>query len=146
MRKCIVIALCVLLLISAMPVYAAEPAPAGETAPADGITCVTELIVENQNARSAERTATRRDTFYDGDTVIAVIAFQATFRFDGNSVNVIAMSVTETDTYEGWSYKQTSFTSSGGTVTLEGKLTKWLIFNSAFTMSMTCDKNGTISY
>lgn len=41
--------------------------------------------------------------------------------------------------------KQTSFTSSGGTVTLEGKLTKLLILNDPFTMTLTCDKNGNIS-
>lgn len=149
MKKGILIALCLILLANSVPVYAAEAtssAIAEETAPSSEITSVDRLIIENSNARTNEKTATREKTFYDGDTVIAVIAFRATFRYDGSSVSVVSKTVTQTDTYEGWSYKQTSFTSSGGTVTLEGKLTKWLIFNSPFTMGMTCDKDGNISF
>lgn len=44
------------------------------------------------------------------------------------------------------STETTLFTFSGGTVTWEGKLAKWLIFNSSFTMGMTCDANGNISF
>ncbi len=54
--------------------------------------------------------------------------------------------MTNTDTYNGWSYIQDSLTSSGGTVTLNGKLTKWLILSNSFTMTLTCDANGNISY
>lgn len=78
--------------------------------------------------------------------MIAVIAFTATYRFDGTSVSVVEKTVTQTDTYGGWGYKQTLFSSSGGTVTLEGKLSKWLVFNNSISMSMTCDKNGNITY
>lgn len=111
----------------------------------NGITITTEIIDETQG-RATDKTYTRRDTFDDDGTIIAIIAITATYRYDGTSVSVVSKSVTQADTYEGWSYTQKSFTSSGGTVTLSGKLSKLLIFNSSFTMSMTCDKNGNITY
>ena len=77
---------------------------------------------------------------------MAIIAFSATYRYDGSSVSVISKTVIQTDVYNGWTFTQKSFTSSGGTVTLTGKLSKWLIFNNSISMSMTCDKNGNISY
>ena len=40
---------------------------------------------------------------------------------------------------------QNSFTESGGTITLDAKLTKLLVFNIPFTISITCDANGKIS-
>ena len=83
--------------------------------------------------------------FYNG-VVIGVIAMKGTFRYDGSTVSVASKSVTQTDTYEGWSYKQNSFTSSGGTVTLDAKLTKLIFLNIPFTMMLSCDKDGNISY
>lgn len=119
----------------------------GEEQLDNGLT-VTREVVEYAQARTTYgKTAVYRDTFRDGDTVIAIIAFEATFHYDGTTVSVASKSVTQTDTYGGWSFKQSSFTSSGGSVTLAGKLTKWLIFNtSSFTMTLICDKNGNISY
>ena len=76
---------------------------------------------------------------------IGIIAFQATFSYNGDSAYVTSKAVIQTDTYDGWSYKQTSFITTGNTVTLEGKLTKLLILNDPFTMSLTCDKDGNIS-
>lgn len=110
----------------------------------DGVTVKDEVIVYAQG-RATDKTAVRRQTFTKNDTVIGVIAFQATYRYDGSTVSVVSKSVTQTDTYEGWSYKQSSFTSSGGTVALEGKLSKWLILNVSVSMSLTCDKNGNLS-
>lgn len=130
-----------------LPTYATEQAEviySEEIILEDGITIKDEIIVYSQ-ARSSNITATRQKTLTRDDTVIGIIAFKATFRYDGNTVSVVSKSVTQTDTYDGWSYTQNSFTSSGGTVTLEGKLTKWLILNTSFTMSLTCDKNGTLS-
>lgn len=60
------------------------------------------------------------------------------------TVSVISKSVTQTDTYEGWNYVETSFTSSGGTVALAGKLTKLLIMRTSFTIGLECDANGNI--
>lgn len=103
-------------------------------------------VIEHSQARATGKTVTRRSTIKDGDTVIGIIAFQATFHYDGSTVSVASKSVTQTDTYEGWSYVQNSFTSSGGTVVLSAKLTKWIVLNQSFTMSLTCDKDGNISY
>lgn len=118
-----------------------------ETDLGNGLTVIDEIIECPQSRTTYGKTVNRSGTFKDGDTVIAVIVFQATFHYDGTSVSVASKSVIQNDTYEGWSFKQSSFTSSGGTVSLTGKLTKWLIFNSTtFTMSLTCDKDGNITY
>lgn len=111
----------------------------------NGITCVDEVI-EYSNARSTDKTTERKRTFTQDGVVLAVIAFRATFRYDGSTVQVISKTVTQTETFDGWSYKQNSFTASGGTVTLDAKLTKLLIFNQPFTMILSCDKDGNISY
>lgn len=131
-------------------VTAAETSAAGsvvkrsETVLSNGF-IVVEEITEQAAARANDKTATLTRTVKDGDTVIAVIAIQATFRYDGSTVSVVSKTVTQTDTYNGWSFSQTAFTSSGGTVTLEGTLKWLLIFNStAFTMSLSCDKNGNV--
>lgn len=148
MKKTLSLILCFILFASAaLPAYAAGQSDviySQEYALEDGTVVKDEIIVQTQ-LRSNYKTATRRRTFSQNDTTIAIIAFQATFRYDGSNVVVIDRAVTQTDTYEGWSYKQTSFTHSGGTVTLEGKLTKLLIFNNPFSMSLTCDANGTIT-
>lgn len=64
----------------------------------------------------------------------------------GTSVSVVSKTVTNTDTYNGYGYVQNSFTSSGGSVTLNARLTKWIVLNTPFTMTLSCDKNGNISY
>lgn len=148
MKKILSLVICFVLLASVLsPVYATEQSEiiySEEVILEDG-TIVKDEIIVTSHARSTDKTATRRRTLKDGDTVIGIIAFQATFRYDGSTVSVVSKSVTQTDTYEGYSYNQTSFTSSGGTVTLEGKLTKLLIFSTSFSMSLTCDKNGNLS-
>lgn len=112
----------------------------------NGITLIDEIIEHPTTARATAKTSTRRNTLKDGDTVIGIIAFQATFHYDGTTVYVASKSITQTDTYDGWSYKQNSFTSSGGTVTLDAKLTKLLFLNVPFTMNLACDKNGNITF
>lgn len=148
MKRILSIILCTILFASLfIPTYAAEQTDViyrEETILEDG-TVVTDEIIVTTNARATQKTATRRKTFTKSDETIAVIAFQATFRYDGSSVSVVSKSVTQTDTYDGWNYSQTSFTSSGGTVTLSGKLTKLLIVSQSFTFSLTCDKNGNLS-
>ena len=109
----------------------------------NGLTVIDEIV--SSQSRATNKSASRKWTIKDGDTVIAVIMIEAIFRYDGSTVSVVSKSVTQADTYEGWSYKQKSFTSSGGTVTLEAKLTKLLIFNQSITMTLSCDKDGNIS-
>lgn len=151
MKKFISLVVCAVLVlsftvnVSAASVNRGEVISSAKTITEDGLTIVDEVILYPQQARSRTRTADRIRSFYDGDTLIGEIAFRATFSYDGSTVSVVSKSVIQTDTYEGWSYKQNSFTSSGGTVTLDAKLTKLLIFNSSFTMGLSCDVNGNIT-
>lgn len=146
MKKIFAFILCLLLLGASIPAYATDNYEATTTVLENGLRVVDEITVET-NARSTDKSATHTKSFYREDKLIAVISFKATFRYDGSSVIVIYRSVTQTDTYNGWSYTQESFTDSGGTVTLTGKLKYLLIFSTTtFTMSMTCDANGNISY
>lgn len=149
MKRVFTLLICFLLLIPAIiPISASEMSNTVDrnTIVLDnGITLHNEVIITS-TSRSTDKTATRRMTISQDGVTLGIIAFQATFRYDGSTVSVVSKAVTQTDTYEGWSYKQNSFTSSGGTVTLDAKLTKWLILNTSFTMTLTCDKNGNISY
>lgn len=111
----------------------------------DGITVTCELI-EHPQMRSNTKGYTYRRSFEKDNTVIGAIAIHGSFQYDGNTVSVVSKSVTQTNTYDGWKYKQNSFTSSGGTITLDAKLTKLLVMNIPFTMTLSCDKNGNISY
>ena len=143
---CLVLSIVLLITISA-PAFASEASSVLSTQKTDlggGITLTEEIILDPQ-ARATERSATARLTIDEDGVVLAVIAFRATFRYDGTTVSVVSKSVTQTDTYEGWNYKQTSFTSSGGTVTLTGKITRLLVLNHPFTLTLTCDKNGNIT-
>jgi hypothetical protein len=148
MKKVISLIICFAMLAAlGIPTYAAEQTEviySQEIVLEDGTTIRDEIIVTS-NARSTDKTATRKKTLTLADVVIGIIAFRATFRYDGSTVYVVSKSVTQTDTYDGWSYQQNSFSSSGGTVTLEGELTKLLFLNTSFSMSLTCDKNGNLS-
>lgn len=149
MKKIFSIVLCLFLLFSfTVSSYAAENGEViycEEYSLADGIV-VHDTVTVYAQSRSSTVTAEREKVLYDGDTLIAVIVLRATFRYDGSSVSVVSKSVTQSDTYDGWSYVQNSLTSSGGTVTLNAKLTKWIILNTSFTMTLSCDKDGNISY
>lgn len=149
MRKLISLLTCILLITSTIvPVSALEPTSIvySTNSTLENGLVVTHEIVDISATRSTDKTYQCKSTYSDDGTVIAVIAFITTYRYDGSTVSVISKTVTQTDTYEGWSFTQKSFTSSNGTVTLTGTLSKWLIFNNNIAMSMTCDKNGNISY
>ena len=156
MKKVFALALCLLLLAqgilpaSAAALSTAEPAGTllyrQEIVLENGLTLIDE-VYEYAQGRSTDKIGRRTLTICNSDNVVlGIISFEAVFRYDGSTVSVVSKTVTQTDTYEGYSYKQNSFTSSGGTVTLAGKLTKLLIFNHSFTMSLTCDVNGNLSY
>lgn len=149
MKKLLSLIICLVFIFAlTMPINAtiSSPAISSEQILLDnGIVVLTELF-EISSLRSTSKSYTLRRTFTRNDETIAIIAITANFSYDGSTVSVISKSVSQSDTYNGWSFKQNSFTSSAGTVTLEGKLTKLLILNSSFTMTLTCDKNGNISY
>lgn len=111
----------------------------------DGIIVVREIVVNSAESRSMSRAYTDKRTYTRDGTVIAEIWIDATFRYDGNTVAVVSKSISKCETYNGWSFKQSSFTSSGGTVKLSGKLTKLLVLNANVNITLTCDKNGNIS-
>lgn len=157
MKKFTSLLLCSLLLLSLfVPVSALDAAPAdSQTASTqtvstqtidlgDGLTVTEELIINDQ-ARTASRSATKKQTFSDNGTTIAEIAITGVFRYDGSTVSVSSKLVSQKDTYDGWSFTQNSFTSSGGTITLAGKLTKPLRVSVSVNIKLTCDKNGNIS-
>lgn len=132
----------------AFPVYATEHSQliyVGEATLENDLTIITE-ITESSIYRFTDKACTDTKTIKDGDTIVAIIAITATFRYDGSNDSVVVKGVTRSDTYDGWKYVQNSFTSSSGTVTLDAKITKWLIFYTPFTMTLSCDKNGNISY
>ena len=110
----------------------------------DGWTVTEELIINDQ-ARTASRAATKKQSFSKNGEAIADIAITGVFRYDGSTVSVSSKVVSQKDTYNGWSFTQNSFTSSGGTITLTGKLTKPLRVSGSVNMKLTCDKNGNIS-
>lgn len=149
MKKMVAFLCCVAMLaLMVIPTYAVDNGQTvvwqEETVLENGV-LVVEKITVDANTRASNRNATRSSSFYYGDNLIGQIAFQATYYYDGTTVQVDSKSVTQTTTYNGWNYKQNSFTSSGGTVTLDAKLTKLLILNVSVDMSMTCDVNGNIT-
>lgn len=152
MKRAMTIILCLLLTAaSCFGASAYDASPTSETQITQtvtetdsNITIIEELIVQ-ENARSSTRSATRRQTFMKGDDTIAVIALSATFSYDGSSVSVVSKSVSQCDTYNGWSFSRNSLTSVGGTATLTGQLTKLLNRPVNVNISITCDKNGNVS-
>lgn len=107
---------------------------------------VTDELISSSPLRSSTRDYTLRRTFSTGGTTIAIIALYGEFTYDGSHVSVLEKSVTQTSTYNGWNYAQTSLTSSGGTITLNAKLTKLLHSSIPINMTLSCDANGNISY
>ncbi len=108
---------------------------------------VKERIIEHTNpaTRANSKTATREQEYYKGDTLIGKIAITGTFAYDGKTSRVISKSVSSKETYNGWSYTQNSFTSSGGTIELTGKLSKIPHHAISVNFDLSCDKNGNIS-
>lgn len=148
MKRILFSVLCLILIVSmCTPAFAAEKSHVILTQEIDlgnGITMIDELI-DLTTARASDRTYARTLTIKDNDDTIGVITIIGIFRYDGTSVSVVSKVVDQTDTYYGWNYVQNSFTENGGTITLDAKLTKLLVFNIPFTISITCDANGKIS-
>lgn len=103
-----------------------------------------ELIVQDQ-ARTASKSANRTQTFKKSGVKIAEIGVTGVFRYDGSTVSVTSKIVSPKTTYDGWSFSQSSFTSSGGTIKLSGKLTKLLNTSVPVSITLSCDKDGNIT-
>lgn len=149
MKKLITVLLCLMVIsICILPCSAVDNREVifyAEEALENGIVVVDTITENNPISRSMSRSVTREKIYYFNDEVIAEIAITATFRYDTQSVSVVSKSISKCETYDGWTFKQTSFTTSGGTVSLTGKLTKLLVLNANVSISLTCDENGNIS-
>lgn len=151
MKKILSLFLCLVALFSlATPCFAladtAEPQTvlSEEITTEDGFTIERTIVIPAQ-ARSSTRKVDCVDEVKKSGTLIAVIGYTVTFRFDGKTVSVASKSITQTDTYDGWTFTLESFTASGGTVTLKGTLSKLLNPRYAFVSSVSCDKDGNIT-
>ena len=149
MKKLTALFICMLLLVGCI-----TPCTAAETEKVisytvetmeNGVTVEETITMLQSAARSTTETYTKTKTYKHNGDLIAEITITATFQYDGSTVSVVSKSVSTCETYEGWSFKQSSFTSSGGTVTLTGKLTKLILLNADVSISLTCDKNGNVS-
>lgn len=103
-----------------------------------------ETLIINTYLRSTVKSTSKVWNIKNGSDVIATIEVSGTFSYDGDTVSVRSKEVVRCDTYDNWSFSQTGFTSSGGTITLSGKLSKGLSSKN-ISMSLSCDKNGNLS-
>lgn len=152
MKRFLALFLSSVLLLSSLSLASAAPLPEEsvsvehyeEVYEEDGVTVTEELTVYS-NARSNQKTAYKTGTYEKSGTTIAEITLKAVFSYNGSSVSVLSKSVSQCNTYNGWSFSQTSLTSSGGTVTLTGKLTKLLNSSVSVNLTLSCDKDGNIT-
>ena len=144
--------LCMIVLIG----VAVMPAEAVDNADAlDEVTVEETITVENRVAAggttavplssSTVATVTKTKKYTTSGKVVANIAVTAEFSYNGSSVKVLSKKVSKKEVYSGWSFTQSSFTSSGGTVTLKGSLKKTGVSAVPVSLKITCDKNGNIS-
>lgn len=146
MKRLVLLVLCVTLLLVSVPVASAEQKTVyrTETVTQDGITIIDEISF-NGNSRATEQPATRTRTYRDEDqNLMAIIAMQVVFRYDGSTVRVVSKSMTRTETYNGWNYEHNSYVTVGGKVTTKFYLSKTL-YSQLFSFSITCDKDGNIT-
>lgn len=148
MKRLILIVLSLILTVSMLPPAMAVERETvisrQETVLENGVV-VVDTLVESTSARALGKTAKRTKEVYNNNVLIARITMVASFQYDGTTVSVSSMGVTQKDTYEGWRYVENSLTASGGTATLDAKLTKLLVFNIPVTITITCDANGNLS-
>ena len=116
-----------------------------QTTQQNDLTIVDETLCYPDSATADTCTADRVKTLYHGDTLIGQIVFRVTFTYDGTQVSVKEKALLQADTFSGWRIRQTELTADGGSVTLTGRLSKWLVMNVGFSMGLTCDATGTIS-
>lgn len=149
MKKIFTLLVCALSILSMiLPVSASETGKTvyySEEILDNGIVIISEVIDHSQ-ARTGTKNYEHSKTYVRNGITIGVVSIYGSFRYDGSSVSVLSKRVTQTDTYDGWNYSQTSFSSSGGTITLSAKLTKPLNSSIPITMTLSCDANGNISY
>jgi len=148
MKKYISLFLALLIFVMAVPVGAAKSEVSRETeiihTDSGDIEIETVLTIHNSLFSSGSKTVTKDRSYkYDG-TVIAEVSLTATFRYTGTSASVTSSDSSYT-TYNGWSYKNESISTSGGTASLSAKLSKLLVGTVPVSISIKCSADGTIS-
>lgn len=148
MKKIVAFVFCLFLVLNlSIPCLATrgeEIIYSAQTELENGIICLDMITVSSSLLRSQDKTATRSQTFLRDGTTIAEISITGTFRYDGSTISVVSKSISKCQTYDGWKFTQSSFTSSGGTITLTGTLSK-LLLKTNVNISLSCDKDGNIS-
>ncbi len=158
MRRFCLFAVSALLILSLLtgPALAAEPPRSSPSASGeliredtvvldDGWTVVTRLYVSDSRELHQKTASKTSDYYSPAGEQAASITISGTFVYDGSTVSVYSKSLTNLATYNGWRFSLSSFSSSGGTVTLTGTLKKALFLLQSVSMSLSCDANGNIS-
>ena len=150
MKRFISVCICLaLFFVLLLPVQAAEESRSTVISQKEyildnGLTVIEE-ITETTYARSSTKYGEKRAEVKYGDTTIAIVIISGQFGYDKTKAWVISKNQVQVDTNDGWSYQELSYTSSGATISLTYKLTKLLVVNNTYSMSLTCDKDGNFS-
>lgn len=142
--------LCIIALLSlSIPAYASNDAnfdmqiiSNSETTSNDGICVTEELFSSIVYSSSSTQRGSKTKTYTVDGTKMAMITVFAEFCYNGSTVSVVSKKISKKELYNGWTFSQSSFTSSGGTVTLKGNLKKNGYPSKNVSISITCDKNG----
>lgn len=104
----------------------------------------TILTVYPSVARNSTISADKTKNYYADGIKIATVTLSATFGYDwvGSWVDDASSSYS---TYDGWSYKNESISTSGSTARLSAKLTKPLYSSHSVSISLKCSADGTVS-
>lgn len=111
----------------------------------EGLTVVDEAIYYPEEAPANTVTADRVKQLYHGDTLVGQMVFRVTFAYDGTRVTVQSQELLRAEGFDHWHIRKTKLGSQDGTVTATGRLSKWLVLNIDFAMTLTCDPAGNIS-
>lgn len=111
----------------------------------DGFAVTSEIVIHETLGRASTKTATNTKTFTHNGNVIAIIAITGTFSYNGTSSSVVSKSISRLDTYSGWKFTQTNFSSEGGAIGLVGELDHLLYKAKEVSLSLICDQFGNIS-
>lgn len=145
-KRIIRIAVCVIMLLAIqLPWVSAAEVNNDVFRFRDGLTIIeTVEVVSQARASTTEKTVRKNFEITDGSDVIADITIRGTFEYNGSDVKVVLKEIVQCNTYHGWKFSQTGFSSSGGTITLSGKLSK-VLSSKNISLSLSCDKNGNVS-
>lgn len=109
----------------------------------NGFYMITTEKMSDIQLYDGSKTVEKTGNVYYSGTHVGSITLTATFVYGGSSVAVTSKSIS-VSTDNGWSYKNSKTSSSGGTATASCTFYKGSQSTSA-SVSITCDKNGNVS-